>query len=61
MAGTVKELLQEGKVKHFGLSEIGATSIELTADDLRDIDDAVSRMAIQGNRCPETIEQRSGR
>jgi len=27
VAGTVKELIQEGKVKHFGLSEAGADSI----------------------------------
>ncbi|MCP2025842.1 aryl-alcohol dehydrogenase-like predicted oxidoreductase [Flavobacterium sp. HSC-32F16] len=27
VAGTVKDLIQEGKVKHFGLSEAGATSI----------------------------------
>ena len=27
VAGTVKELIQEGKVKHFGLSEAGAQSI----------------------------------
>ncbi|HSD08256.1 aldo/keto reductase [Flavobacterium sp.] len=27
VAGTVKELIQEGKVKHFGLSEAGAESI----------------------------------
>jgi len=27
VAGTVKELIAEGKVKHFGLSEAGATSI----------------------------------
>jgi len=27
MAGTVKDLVQEGKVKHFGLSEAGAQSI----------------------------------
>ena len=27
VAGTVKELIQEGKVKHFGLSEAGARSI----------------------------------
>jgi len=27
VAGTVKDLIQEGKVKHFGMSEAGATSI----------------------------------
>lgn len=27
VAGTVKDLIQEGKVKHFGLSEAGATTI----------------------------------
>jgi aryl-alcohol dehydrogenase-like predicted oxidoreductase len=27
VAGTVKELIQEGKVKHFGMSEAGATAI----------------------------------
>ncbi len=27
VAGTVKRLIEEGKVKHFGLSEVGAESI----------------------------------
>ena len=27
VAGTVKELIQEGKVKHFGMSEAGAETI----------------------------------
>jgi len=27
VAGTVKELIQQGKVKHFGLSEAGANTI----------------------------------
>lgn len=27
VAGTVKDLIQEGKVKHFGMSEAGAASI----------------------------------
>ncbi len=89
VAGTVKELIRAGKVKHFGLSEAGAQSIrrahavqpalawllaqkpwivpipgttklerleenlgaaalELTSDDLREIDSAASKITIQG-------------
>src|SRR5947199_79977 len=120
VAGAVKELLQQGKVKHFGLSEagvqtirrahavqpltalqneyslwfrdpeeevlpkleelgigfvpipgttklhrleenIGAAAIELTADDLREIESAASKITVQGARYPEHIEQKTGR
>jgi aryl-alcohol dehydrogenase-like predicted oxidoreductase len=40
---------------------IGAVSIELTADDLRDIDDAASKITVQGARYPEKLEQMTGR
>jgi aryl-alcohol dehydrogenase-like predicted oxidoreductase len=40
---------------------IGAISIELTADDLRDIDDAASKITVQGARYPEKLEQMTGR
>jgi aryl-alcohol dehydrogenase-like predicted oxidoreductase len=39
---------------------IGAASVELTPDDLRDIDDAVSRITVQGARYPERLEQMTG-
>ena len=42
-----------GTTKLHRLEEnIGAVSIELTADDLRYIDDAVSRISVQGDRYP---------
>jgi aryl-alcohol dehydrogenase-like predicted oxidoreductase len=40
---------------------IGAVSIELTPDDLRDIDSAAARITVQGARYPEKLEQMTGR
>ena len=40
---------------------IGAVSVELTPDDLRDIDDAASKIKVQGARYPERLEQMTGR
>jgi aryl-alcohol dehydrogenase-like predicted oxidoreductase len=39
---------------------IGAAAVALTADDLRDIDRAASKIAIQGARYPESLEKRTG-
>src|SRR5207245_2750810 len=101
VAGAVKELIHEGKVKHFGLSEpgvqtirrahavqpvtaiqneyslwwrksehevlplleekVGAVEIELTRDDLREIESAASQIEVQGARYPEHLEQMTGR
>lgn len=40
---------------------IGATSVELTTDDLREIDEAASRIEVQGARYPEDLERVTGR
>ena len=40
---------------------IGAAAIELTTDDLREIDGAASNIPVQGARYPEHIEQMTGR
>jgi aryl-alcohol dehydrogenase-like predicted oxidoreductase len=40
---------------------IGAASIELTADDLRHIDGVASKIKVQGARYPEKLEQMTGR
>jgi aryl-alcohol dehydrogenase-like predicted oxidoreductase len=40
---------------------IGAVSVELTADDLRDIDAAASKITVHGARYPERLEQMTGR
>jgi aryl-alcohol dehydrogenase-like predicted oxidoreductase len=40
---------------------IGAASIELTPDELREIEDAASRITVQGARYPEHLEQKTGR
>lgn len=40
---------------------IGATAVELTPDDLREIDSAASKIKIQGARYPEKLEQLTGR
>jgi len=40
---------------------IGAVDIQLTSDDLRDIESASSKITVQGARYPEHIEQMTGR
>ncbi|MDB5172639.1 MAG: putative oxidoreductase, aryl-alcohol dehydrogenase like protein [Phycisphaerales bacterium] len=40
---------------------IGAVEVELTPDDLREIDSAASRIRVQGARYPEKLEQMTGR
>jgi aryl-alcohol dehydrogenase-like predicted oxidoreductase len=40
---------------------IGAVALELTPDDLRDIDSAASRITIEGDRYPDQLEQMTGR
>ncbi|MCU1253498.1 MAG: aldo/keto reductase [Edaphobacter sp.] len=40
---------------------IGAVAIELTADDLREIDAAASKIKVEGNRYPEHLEKMTGR
>src|SRR5438477_712128 len=40
---------------------IGAVSVELTPDDLRDIENATSKITVQGSRYPERLEQLTGR
>jgi aryl-alcohol dehydrogenase-like predicted oxidoreductase len=40
---------------------IGAIALELTPDDLRDIETAASRITVQGARYPEKLEQMTGR
>jgi aryl-alcohol dehydrogenase-like predicted oxidoreductase len=51
-----------GTTKLHRLDEnIGAVSVELTPNDLRDIDDAASRITVQGARYPEKLEQMTGR
>ncbi|MGA9347347.1 MAG: aldo/keto reductase [Anaerolineae bacterium] len=39
---------------------IGAAAVELTADDLRDINSAVSKITVQGARYPENLERMTG-
>jgi aryl-alcohol dehydrogenase-like predicted oxidoreductase len=39
---------------------IGAVSVELTADDLREIDSAASKIEVQGARYPDELERRTG-
>jgi aryl-alcohol dehydrogenase-like predicted oxidoreductase len=39
---------------------IGSTAVELSADDLRDIETAASRITVQGTRYPEKLERLTG-
>jgi aryl-alcohol dehydrogenase-like predicted oxidoreductase len=51
-----------GTTKLHRLEEnIEAASIELTPDDLREIDSAASKITVQGARYPERLEQMTGR
>jgi aryl-alcohol dehydrogenase-like predicted oxidoreductase len=50
-----------GTTKLHRLDEnIGAVAVELTTDDLREIDSAASKIMIQGARYPEELEKRTG-
>jgi aryl-alcohol dehydrogenase-like predicted oxidoreductase len=40
---------------------IGAAAVELTPDDLREIESAASKITVQGARYPEELERRTGR
>ena len=40
---------------------IGAVAVELTSDDLREIDSASSEITVQGARYPDALEQMTGR
>ncbi|TAN03033.1 MAG: aldo/keto reductase, partial [Rhizobiaceae bacterium] len=40
---------------------IGAAAVELTPEDLREIDRAASKIPVQGARYPERLEQMTGR
>jgi aryl-alcohol dehydrogenase-like predicted oxidoreductase len=49
-----------GTTKLHRLEEnIGAASVELTAEDLKEIDAAASRITVQGARYPEDMERRT--
>ena len=51
-----------GTTKLHRLEEnIGAAAVELTPDDLREIESAVSTVPVQGDRYPERLEQLTGR
>src|SRR6187551_743620 len=51
-----------GTTKLHRLEEnLGAAAIELTPDDLRDIDGALSNVAVQGDRYPPHLQARVGR
>jgi aryl-alcohol dehydrogenase-like predicted oxidoreductase len=51
-----------GTTKLHRLDEnIGAAAVELTPDDLREIDSAASKIKVQGARYPEKLEQMTGR
>jgi aryl-alcohol dehydrogenase-like predicted oxidoreductase len=51
-----------GTTKLHRLEEnIGAVALDLTADDLREIEDAASKIAVQGARYPDELERTTGR
>ncbi len=51
-----------GTTKLHRLNEnIGAITVELTPDDLRDIESTASKITVHGARYPERLEQMTGR
>ena len=40
---------------------IGALAVELTSDDLQEIESAFSKITVQGDRYPEKLKQMAGR
>ncbi len=51
-----------GTTKPHRLEEnLGAAGVELTSDDLRSVESAVSQVAVQGARYPEHLQQRVDR
>jgi aryl-alcohol dehydrogenase-like predicted oxidoreductase len=76
VAGTVKDLIAEGKVKHFGLSEAGVQSIRkahmvqpVTAlqseyslfwREPEKIEEAAAKVTIHGDRYPAALQKRIG-
>jgi aryl-alcohol dehydrogenase-like predicted oxidoreductase len=51
-----------GTTKLHRLEEnLGAVPLGLTPEDLREIDDAASRINVQGDRYPEELEKMAGR
>ena len=52
--------LHEEERLHRLEENIGAAAIELTPDDLREIESAVAKIAVQGDGYPETLEKMTG-
>src|SRR5262249_52771828 len=51
-----------GTTKRHRLDEnLGAAAVDLTADDLREIEAAASKIAVQGARYPENLEKMTNR
>ncbi len=40
---------------------LGALAVDLTADDMRDIDEAAAKITVEGTRYPEALERMTGR
>ena len=51
----------EGSLKRLKVETIGAASVALTPDDLREIDSAASKIKVPGARYPEKLEQMTGK
>jgi hypothetical protein len=48
-------------IQEQGSFAVGAAGVELTSDDLNDIDSAVSTVTVQGARYPEHLQKLVGR
>ena len=45
----------------YGEENIGAANVDLTASDLREIEDAASKITVHGERYPVYLQERVGR
>ena len=57
----LKDLRAMGTARLGPIFDIETISIELTPNDLRDIENAASKITVQGARYPERLEQMTGR
>jgi aryl-alcohol dehydrogenase-like predicted oxidoreductase len=60
MISLLRSAVERG-VTFFDTENIGAVALELTSDDLREIDSAASKITVQGARYPEKLEKMTGR
>jgi len=59
--GVSKECWMTGVFPFLDTIFMGAIAVDLTPDDLREIESAASKIKIEGTRYPENLERMTGR